>query len=83
MPAPNVTVGVLSVPGAAGVDPAARPGEGVVLRGVHLVLTDTRHDDRLAAGHRRQPLGDELRLQRSVGLVRVAEREPALPAVQD
>ena len=69
-------------PQAAGVDPAARLVEAVVLRGPHLVLADVGGDDRVALGRPVHRLDHELRLDLAVLAGLVAERVLLLPAAQ-
>ena len=63
---------------AAGVDPAARLVELVVLRGPHLVLADVGRDERVALGDLVELLDHELRLD-ELALAVVLEAILALP----
>ena len=69
-------------PEAAGVDPATRLVEAVVLRGPHLVLADVGGDDRVALGRPVHRLDHELGLDLAVLAGLVDERVLLLPAAQ-
>ena len=66
-------------PQAAGVDPAARLVEAVVLRRPHLVLADVGGDDRVALRRPVHRLDHELRLDLAVLAGLVAQRVLLLP----
>src|SRR6202035_635524 len=61
-------------PEAAGVHPAPRLGEVVVLRRPHLVLADVARDNRVASGRLEESLDHVLRLDLRVARVLIAER---------
>src|SRR6188472_1633111 len=67
---------------AAGVHPRVRVVELPALAGPHLVLADTRSDDRVVGRVVAELVDDVLRLQRAVFHLLVVERELLLPVAQ-